>query len=335
MSTELIQVSARFPPQLGQYLAENSLPEDNETLQDRVRQAALYFMEKLQEIQTMVAEFAPVWDNQEVAGQFKKGKHALLAALKVTHACFAPCQTRFSAEGIQRARVNAELNLQKQGSSAGPRTMVVPKGISHPELYRQLLTWREEASVRNGVTVFEVVPNATLREIVACSPTDKRGLLDLPGIGKKWLSRYGDELLAMIHKYRQEHQIESLPGRSSDGSSVTVRTKRDGSIKSDPSQTKQTSFAMYRSGKSISEIAADRQPVPSTIAGHLAHFVAIGEIAVSDLVAPEKVAKIREYFVANPEATLSESKADFGDKYDYGELRLVSSHVESQRSRGE
>ncbi len=49
------------------------------------------------------------------------------------------------------------------------------------------------------------------------------------------------------------------------------------------------SLKMFKSGKSIEEIAEERGLVPATIAGHLANFVLIDEIKLSDLLDPDKI----------------------------------------------
>jgi hypothetical protein len=213
--------------------------------------------------------------------------------------------------------------------------MVVPEGIPNPELYRQLLHWREETARKNGVPAFEVATNGSLREIVIYLPISKAGLLNIPGIGKRRLQRYGQELLAIVQKYRDENQIEDMPTRS------TAIPTKDGTqplphsldIYSGPSRTKQISFDMFRSGMSISEIAVERKRADGTIAGHLAHFVETGDISIFSLLDFQKVEEIRQYFLANPSSTASEAKTHFGEKYDYGKIKMVVGHLNFQKSK--
>lgn len=328
---ELVQVSEKFAPQLDQYLADDTLPEMNDALQTRVQKGAQYFMARLDELSKEAVQGSAVMDNQDVAKQFGNAMRSLLLAMAVKHACFVACQTGFSTERVNRARINAELDFCKNKRQPDPRTMVVPKGIPHPELYRQLLSWREEAGDRNRVTSYGVIPNATLREIVVRLPTDKKMLLELPGIGKGRLRRYGEELLAIIQRYRQDHNITRL----SDGSTSAGRASHTPETKSAPTETKRISFSMYRAGKSVEQIAAERKLVSSTIVGHLAYFVGIGQLSVFELLEPHKVEEIQRFLVTHPSTTTAETKAHFGDKYDYGELKLVASHLDSQQEHRE
>ena len=52
--------------------------------------------------------------------------------------------------------------------------------------------------------------------------------------------------------------------------------------------TKETSFELYKTGKSTFEIANERGFALTTIEGHLAHYVSLGMIPVSQFVSKEK-----------------------------------------------
>jgi hypothetical protein len=323
-AAELMEVSKKFAPQLAQYLNEADLPEANTGLQNRVRKASVYFTEKLGGLAQEAKQLTAATDNKEVAGQFRKAIDALQLSLAIKHACFAACQNGFSAEAVGRAKVDAELDFTKKDAGYAERSNVVPKGIPHPDLYRQLLQWRSETAKRNSIKDFEVAPNASLKELVITLPIENSQLRNVTGIGKGRLRRFGTELLDIIRKYRHENQITQAmvdPIASSNRPA------------SGASQTKQISLAMFRAGKSIREIAEERRLVFGTIAGHLAHFVSTGEVDVFSLLEPEKVEEIQQYFFANPKASSSEAKSHFGSKYEYGELKMVMGYIAAQRSK--
>jgi uncharacterized protein YpbB len=64
-------------------------------------------------------------------------------------------------------------------------------------------------------------------------------------------------------------------------------------IKQAAMDTRQISLDMYKNKMSIAEIAKERKLSPTTVEGHLAHFVALGELGLNGLVDPEKVEPIR------------------------------------------
>jgi ATP-dependent DNA helicase RecQ len=92
--------------------------------------------------------------------------------------------------------------------------------------------------------------------------------------------------------------------------------------------TYETSLDMFRDGKSIAEIAAERGLGVSTIEGHLASFVPTGKIRLDELVAVDKIEKIREAVVKfSEDGKLSPIKERLGDEYTYGEIRAVMAAI--------
>ncbi len=83
------------------------------------------------------------------------------------------------------------------------------------------------------------------------------------------------------------------------------------------------SFDLYRAGKTIDEIAAERGFAPTTIEGHLAHFIGLGQLDIYDLMDSDDVEEIARFFFKNKTTQSSEAKAHFGETYSYGQLKMV------------
>ena len=66
---------------------------------------------------------------------------------------------------------------------------------------------------------------------------------------------------------------------------------------------------------------------PTTIEGHLAHYISTGEVAVFDLVSKLKVAKITAYLLQHPAQKTGDSKAALGDDVSYGDIKAVMNHL--------
>src|SRR4029077_11580706 len=82
--------------------------------------------------------------------------------------------------------------------------------------------------------------------------------------------------------------------------------------------TKRISFDLYKSGKTVEEIAAERGLKPVTIHGHLACFIGRGELDISDFLAKEQVEEVAQFFGENGAEATSQAKAHFGARYSYG-----------------
>jgi len=63
-------------------------------------------------------------------------------------------------------------------------------------LFEQLKAWR--LATAEGKPAYTVLHNSTLAEIVQARPRDPDALLEIKGISKTKLERYGEQLLALV-----------------------------------------------------------------------------------------------------------------------------------------
>ena len=91
----------------------------------------------------------------------------------------------------------------------------------------------------------------------------------------------------------------------------------------DKTPTRQITYELYRSGKSVEEIASDRQLTKGTIEGHLSAYVEAGEIDVADFVDAAKLENIITVVETIDSDSLGAIKAKLGDEYEYGEIRMA------------
>ncbi|MDB5193319.1 MAG: helicase [Segetibacter sp.] len=98
-------------------------------------------------------------------------------------------------------------------------------------------------------------------------------------------------------------------------------------------ETGRLSLQMFKEGKSIADIAAARSLAASTIEGHLAAFVAIGEVDVLDLIDAEKLDKVISIMKENPESSHSELRKMMRDEVSFGQLRAVTGYLNNISDR--
>lgn len=314
INAELVQVGEKFAPQLAQYLQSEILPEENEQLQGRMPKAAVYFLEKLNALLQDTNNWSLTTDNKEVAEGMLKAMELWRSSLFIKQSCFATCQSRFSAEELQRAIVNAELDFQKLAAKPGVKPIQVPKGLPNPELYKQLFQWRQSIAQDRRRPEFDILPNSAIRELSVYMPKNKAEMLKIAGIGKGRFEKYGNELLHLIQEYRKQNADAGA------GLSISEKPLRG------VSETKRLSYEMWKAGDSAAQVAVKRGLSVSTVIGHLADFVQRGDIEISQLAVAERVAEVLAFLQANSESTSAEAKTHFGGKYDYPELRLIIAH---------
>ncbi len=71
-------------------------------------------------------------------------------------------------------------------------------GAPDADLFERLRALRRRLADEQRVPPYVVFHDATLREIAARRPVDLAGLAEVPGVGEKKLSRYGEALLEAI-----------------------------------------------------------------------------------------------------------------------------------------
>ena len=182
--------------------------------------------------------------------------------------------------------------------------------------------WREDVAEIADMERYQVMHTRTLLEIAHFLPQSLAELKKIKGIGAVKTQQFGADLIAIIQAYCTEHQIQTdrLPG-------LAVAPEKAPKV-----DTKMLSLELFQAGKTLDEIAEERNLVRGTIEGHLAHFVALGELDIFSLLDREQVQEIEQFFLENRLATNTEAKTHFGEKYSYGDLRLVRQYLGASTS---
>ena len=87
------------------------------------------------------------------------------------------------------------------------------------------------------------------------------------------------------------------------------------------------SLELYREGKTVTEIAAERNLTDSTIFTHLASFIMSGEVDVRDLVTEENLTSAIGALRADPGARISEIRQNLAMTIPYDEIRAASLYL--------
>jgi hypothetical protein len=319
---QILAMANRFKPQIREYFAQVALPEENQELIARLQKAGAYFVEHLGKAISAAQEIQILTDNKVVQKLAVEALSNLQKELFIKNACFAMGQTSFSAARYLRAKADAEIDfsLQKSAQAKSPASQAsVPKNTPHAALFIRLKKWREEVAETNGMILYEVLPTRALLEIVQFLPLNLTTLKKIKGIGAAKSQRFGAELIAIIQGYCTEFNVPT--GHLSELSAAMLIEKP---AKID---TKTISYELFKSGKTMEEIAAERGFVRSTIEGHLAHFVGLGELDIFAVMDRENVAELEGYFREHNTASSAEAKAHFEEKYSYGEIKMVLGYL--------
>ena len=87
--------------------------------------------------------------------------------------------------------------------------------------------------------------------------------------------------------------------------------------------TKSVSYVLYKEGKTMAEIAIERNLAIVTIEGHLSYFVGIGEIDVNNLVSAEKQLSIKDAVAKHGYEVHKTIMENIPAGISYGEVKIV------------
>jgi ATP-dependent DNA helicase RecQ len=218
--------------------------------------------------------------------------------------------------------------MLKQPADEQPDTFGVEDEIKNYEepLYDSLKTLRRQIADSEGVPAYVVLSDASLLELATYLPIIKEDLPRITGFGEVKANRYGEALCSHIKAYCDTTGIDTRMHQK-----IPLERARK-SKKERKSPTANQSFELFTQGHSIPEIARQRNLSPTTIEGHLAHFVALGELSVDQFVQKQVQEKVRAAIGLHGHAALSPLKQALHEDISYCEIRMVVADVKREQA---
>jgi len=316
LQTELLEVGVKFDHQLRQIIMAGANAEENQALQDRIKKASGYFSEKLELLiakPLSVATFET--DNKAIRKSFNEIGDKLRKEIYTKKVCFDLCKNGFNIKSYLETKSKAAIEIP-EFSMKGQQSASSSTFTTHPDFYTKLKKWREEKSQLSSVEIYRILPQNTLLEIAQSLPASRAELKAIKGMGGTKLQQFGKEILKMAIDFRRLNGMDLSVGADKEVEKVGM-------------DTKEISFEMFISGQSILEIAAERNFAASTIEGHLAYYVGIGELEISRFVELSRVKTISAYIEKSTTKQITEIRTAIGDSYSYSEIRFVLKYMEA------
>lgn len=188
-------------------------------------------------------------------------------------------------------------------------------------LFKQLKDVRQQLAIEENVPPYNILSDASLREIATYLPHNKAEFRKISGFSEMKIERYGREFWDVVADYCGMHHLKSRMHLKASKPIRGVRIERD-------TETKQHSFMLFKDGLSIREIASSRQLSPLTIEGHLAFYVQQGKLSIDELMDLAKVRAIQKAIEKSSSTMVTTIKGLLGEIYSYGEIRIVLAHLE-------
>lgn len=310
--TNFLKVANGFNAQLKLLAEDDGLPEKSNVIQERFKKGINYFKKETEtKILTPLKTFAFTTDNQAVGSEITKNLDAFEDLLSVKLAFFKGLTSGFTAEDILELRAKSVF-MGKEKPQKTRKSVV--EGTSNVELFEKLRMLRNDIAADKDLIHYQIFTQKALYEMCEMLPTNNAELLKVNGMGKTRVEKYGVPILKVIKSYCDEHDIETSSGVEIFDEPKPKRKKGD---------TKKESLALFKSGKSVQDIADVRELNMNTIIGHLAGFIPTGEVKITDLMSVEFYEELKSIIPNKKFENLSDLKHQLDDKYSYGEIRLV------------
>ena len=304
--TELVSVAERFHRQLDAIGAGSS---SRALLLERVQKGAAYFGQVVKAMDEQVRPCLAVEiDNKETSRRLKEQgeRYSSVALLKIKVLDHVAAHG-FTVEGYQQAKVDAALAKPEKARKSRAKK---PETLTGKERLQAMLTaWRRQKAEELGVSAFVVLWQRSLLAIVNALPTNEEELLNVPGMGKVSVGRYGKEILQIVDDYLRE--------------SNERRTPEEVEPKKKPEPTWKKAVQLMAEGKSLEEVAQMMNRAKSTVETYMLTAVEQGAMD-ADLILPmEAQEEIVAYLMSEDDVKLKDVYEHFDGVYSYLQLRVA------------
>lgn len=207
---QIVEVGNRFQQQLRQLVQAAPSYAEDERIQDRVRKGCAYFLQKLADLCLPLLKMTDFeLDNKEdkkqlytVAGRLREELNRKRLVLKAS-------ENGFTVTAYLAARAKAAVEEMPEEKKRTPRSkaesvekLMVTADILHPDLYELLRNWRLRQAQQKKLPAYTILQQKALIGITNFLPASEKELLAIPGIGKKVIELYGEELLAVVEDWK-------------------------------------------------------------------------------------------------------------------------------------
>lgn len=310
---KVLEVGSKFVGHINRYGQDEALPENHAELRQRLAGAADYFLKQLNPIITAVDQLDIISDNAKIQQATRERHDELKQELFVANRVFHLLKTGFDPLTFVRTRTDAVIDFNK-GAQGKTRPAKTPKKLNHPVLYQRLSNWRDEEAEASQKKKATIIATATMLEIDLVLPTTKKSLLRVKSFGATRFERYGSAVLSIINDYLEGKEVKT----------DNLEFARGAKAKED---TKLITLQLHQAGNSIAQIAEQRKLAESTINGHMAYWVGLGDVAATEVIDEEALELISAQFADDPERPLKEVHEHFEGKYDYGVLKITHAYL--------
>lgn len=324
----LDSVSRKFNERILQLCDQDPAVEENQILQQRIKDAANYFLPELNKWKEKFYRHPLSADTKKVSRPIDSYMEDICFILHEIMNKIDFCKkgfflSEYLSQGKKIIVTMDKISTCYAGKQAG--NISANDGVN-PALYQRIAELRKHLADVSNFPLFQIFSNAAIKNVCEFLPANKESLLKVKGFGKTKVSRYGNEVIELVHEYCDENNL--IPQE-------IFKDKRERGKKEDGIQTNtvEETVKFFKEGKDISQIAAVRNFAFSTIEGHLARAIKLNTIQIEEIIPLEEVKRIASLFPSPVEGfiSLTAVKEKAPEDVSYGKLRMVLSWLQKEK----
>jgi ATP-dependent DNA helicase RecQ len=188
------------------------------------------------------------------------------------------------------------------------------------ELFEKVKQLRNQMAREENVPPYIIFSDSTLLDLATYLPLNQEDLLKISGFGSFKTEKYGSKFLEVVNEYCGNNNLKTRI--------ALKQPKRERQAKvikpvERASDTKNISYQLYKQGKSVSEIAAERNLSVNTVESHLCVYISSGDLEIDKIVESHKQQAIKRAIELFGAGSLKVLKENLPEEITYGEIRMV------------
>ena len=331
----LYAVAQRFVAQLLSFNPKSDIVR----IAERVKAAAGYFIPQLDDLLILIESSPAITESKVEAQDYIDRLQAIFEIAS---------QLRHVIDGISDDISVINYFDAKQSYKVPPfkvKAYVVEREVKmlktdHSKLYKMLASWRNDYCKDNNIPVYTMFNNATLVEVSNRLPVEIEQLVKIKGFGKIKIQRFGKECIDIVRIYCRENGIDTstqsniaFESESEYGDETPKKRKRREKEKVEKIPSEEITLSLINQGKTLQEIADERELVLSTIYTHLAKLIHAKKIDIAQYVDADLLDRVMSILDATPEISNSELFESLEGSVTYEELRLIRAYQLSDSNK--
>ena len=287
--------------------SQNPEVETNQALQNRIKDATNYFSKEIEKWKENFFKHPFSIKTKKVSRKIDVALEELNIVVVEILRKINFCKEGFILNAYLEHSKKANIAIEKIRSSNIDSSAAI--GIEHGNLYNRLNELRKKLARENRIPISRVFSNSVVDKLCETLPSDKDSLFNIKGISKIKISPYADDIIQIVTVYCNEKKIE--PKQITDTVGETLR--------------------IFKSGKTVAEIATERKFAESTIEGHLAKAIGEGLMNIEEVMPMAEVQTISRYLTSDTgNVSLAGIKEKVPANVSYGKLRMVLAWLQKE-----